>query len=75
MGEPATCARDVLFYRWYAFLVRIIQLHKMQLSPYTDKEVVFFRKIYKHKLTKSSIFQLNSNTAWICWHYNKFVEH
>lgn len=41
MGEPATCARDVLFYRWYAFIVRICQLHKAQLPSYTPAEVNF----------------------------------
>lgn len=39
MGEPATCMRDMLFYRWYAFITRIINLHKMQLPSYTENEV------------------------------------
>lgn len=39
MGEPATCMRDMLFYRWYAYVVQIIQLHKMQLPHYTKDEV------------------------------------
>lgn len=40
MGEPSTCARDVLFYRWYAFLVRIVQNHKVLLAPYTKDQVI-----------------------------------
>lgn len=39
MGEPATCLRDPVFYRWYANVLRIIQLHKMQLPAYTKDEV------------------------------------
>lgn len=39
MGEISTCMRDMLFYRWYAFIVQIIQLHKQQLPPYTKDEV------------------------------------
>lgn len=43
MGEPATCLRDVLFYRWYANVMRIVQLHKMQLPAYTKNEVNAFK--------------------------------
>ncbi|XP_055326682.1 phenoloxidase 2-like [Sitodiplosis mosellana] len=41
MGEPSTCTRDVLFYRWYAFLVRIVQNHKSQLPAYTKNQLGF----------------------------------
>ena len=49
MGEPATCARDVLFYRWYAFLVRIVQNHKVLLAPYTKDQVICL-KLYVLKI-------------------------
>lgn len=39
LGEPATCMTDVLFYRWYARILQIVQLHKMQLPPFTEDEV------------------------------------
>lgn len=39
MGEPATCLRDTAFYRWYANILRIVNLHKRQLPPYTDGDV------------------------------------
>lgn len=39
MGEPSTAMRDPVFYRWYAFLVDIIQLHKKNLPAYTEREV------------------------------------
>lgn len=39
MGEPATCMRDPVFYRWFANIVRIIQFHKAQLPPYTTDQV------------------------------------
>lgn len=39
MGEPATCMTDMLFYRLYAYILRIVQLHKMQLEPYIKDEV------------------------------------
>lgn len=50
MGEPATCMRDPVFYRWYAFLVRIVQLHKMQLPSYTDTEVLFWENFMETEL-------------------------
>lgn len=42
MGEPSTSARDVLFYRWYAYLVQIVQNHKSELPKYTKNEVSYF---------------------------------
>lgn len=57
MGEPSTCMRDALFYRWYAFLVRIAQLHKMQLPNYTKNEVRF-PTIYEYLKT----FQMTPTT-------------
>lgn len=48
MGEPSTCMRDVLFYRWYAQLIRIVQLHKSQLPTYTKDEVTKFLALSKH---------------------------
>lgn len=39
MGEISTCMRDMLFYRWYAFICQIIRLHKKQLPPYTNDQV------------------------------------
>lgn len=42
MGEPATCMRDTVFYRWYTNIVDIVQLHKFQLKPYTPDQVYSF---------------------------------
>lgn len=44
MGEPATCMRDMLFYRWHRFLLHIIEQQKAQLPYYTEKEVNSSRK-------------------------------
>lgn len=63
MGDPATCMRDPLFYRWHAYLTRIVQLHKSQLPNYTKDEVtrnsLTLQKNFTIKMEITNIFVSN----------------
>lgn len=39
MGDTATAVRDPIFFRWHKFIDNLFVLHKLNLEPYTEKDL------------------------------------
>ena len=40
MADPGTAMRDIIFYRWHAFMNEVFDRHKRTLVPYTPTTVI-----------------------------------